>query len=495
MAFSEWIRSRLLVRAGVRFDEQLNTRIFHASFQANIEKPDSNSLSTFSDLTRLRQFLSGIGIIALLDFPWTAIYLSILFIMHPLLGWFGIIFTFILSLLSFFYSKLITKPIEESVSAESKTMSFLTGKLRNAEVIEAMGMLGNIRRRWLILYAEHVKKIWISQIQSGKASALLKFIQYSQQSIILSLGAWLVINDEISPGAMIASNMLMSNALRPIGVLGSTLKEFIQARKSYQDINKLLIEYPKQKKIHNAEIIAGQIALLNFSAFAKSRERPILDGINANFSSGKITGVLGPSGSGKSTLVKSILGIWPQTSGQVMFDGVDIKEWSRESLGPHLGYLPQEIDLLDGTVAENICRFNSIDSNAIVEAAKKTDIHNLILRLPNGYDTHIGQAGKLISAGQRQRLGLARAIYGSPKLLILDEPDANLDDIGEIALINVIQNLKKNNSTVFIISHQKNLLALADEIIVMNNGKIIQILNAEHYKSFARINHSESIVQ
>jgi ATP-binding cassette subfamily C exporter for protease/lipase len=305
----------------------------------------------------------------------------------------------------------------------------------------------------------------------------------------------LVINDEISPGAMIASNMLMSNALRPIGVLGSTLKEFIQARKSYQDINKLLIEYPKQKKIHNAEIIAGQIALLNFSAFAKSRERPILDGINANFSSGKITGVLGPSGSGKSTLVKSILGIWPQTSGQVMFDGVDIKEWSRESLGPHLGYLPQEIDLLDGTVAENICRFNSIDSNAIVEAAKKTDIHNLILRLPNGYDTHIGQAGKLISAGQRQRLGLARAIYGSPKLLILDEPDANLDDIGEIALINVIQNLKKNNLTVFIISHQKNLLALADEIVVMNNGKIIQILNAEHYKSFARINHSESIVQ
>ena len=471
MAFAEWIRSRLLVRAGVRFDEQLNTRIFLASFEANLEQSREN-VNAFSALTRLRQFLTGNGIIAFFDLPWTPVYLGVLFAMHPLLGWFGIGFTLVLGTFAFVSSKLTSKRLEKAVAAETETNTYLAGKLRNTEAVEAMGMLGNLKRRWLMLYRAHSHAHWLAQERAGQTAAFSKFLQYTQQSLVLALGAWLAIRGELSLGGMIASNVLMGNALRPIGILVATWKEFAQARQSYRDIGTLLDKYPDRGRLHEADRVYGQIVLHQLSAFSPQREKTILDNISARFEPGETIGIVGPSGAGKSTLARCLIGIWPTTSGKVLLDGVDIRDWSREALGPHIGYLPQDIELFDGTVAENICRFGTTDSEAILDAAKRADIHDMILRLPAGYDTPIGQAGKLLSGGQRQRLALARAIYGSPDLVVLDEPNANLDDVGEAALARAIRDLKEAGKTVFMVLHQRNLLSLADRVIVMSEGQI-----------------------
>ena len=472
MAFAEWVRSRLLVRAGIRFDEQLNNRIFLASFQANLEEPSVELSNHFLALTRLRQFVTGTGIIALFDMPWIPVYLGVLFAMHPMLGWTGIMFTTILIIFSLVSSKLTSNPIKHANNSENNTNNFLTNKLRNAEVVYAMGMLNNLKDRWLTLYQTHANAQWYAQERSGKATSFLKFLQYSQQSLILTLGAWLAIRGELTLGAMIASNVLMGNALRPIGVISATWKEFVLALQSYRDIDKLLLKYPEKNSMYFSEKIQGQIRLNQLCAFAPNGQKLILDHIDAQFEPGEVIGIVGPSGAGKSTLARCLIGIWPRTSGQVLLDGVEIQAWSTESLGPHIGYLPQDIELFEGTVAENICRFSDLDSADIIHATKKTNIHEIILSLPAGYDTPIGIAGKLLSAGQRQRLALARAIYQSPDLIVLDEPNANLDDVGEASLEKVIRELKSDGKTIFMVLHTRNLLTLCDRVIEIENGRI-----------------------
>ncbi len=474
MAFAEWIRSRLLVRAGVRFDEQLNARIFAASFDANLEQSRDNA-NAFAALTRLRHFLTGNGIIAFFDLPWTPVYLFVLFAMHPLLGYFGIAFTLLLTVVALVSSQLTSKRMEYAVSAETETNTYLADKLRNTEVIEAMGMLRSLKRRWLSLYLNHARAHWYAQDRAGLAAAFSKFMQYTQQSLVLALGAWLAIRGELSLGAMIASNVLMGNALRPIGILVATWKEFVQARQAYKDIGSLLDKYPDRGQLHESGKVHGQISLYQLSAFAPQRDKPILDNLNARFEAGEVIGIVGNSGAGKSTLARCLVGIWPSTSGKVLIDGVDIRHWSRDPNGLRIGYMPQDIELIDGTIAENLCCFGKIDSAAILDAAKRADVHDMILRLPAGYDTPIGQAGKLLSGGQRQRLALARAIYGSPDLVVLDEPNANLDDAGEAALIKAIRDLKNFGKTVFIVLHQRNLLALADRVVVMSEGQIARL--------------------
>lgn len=473
MALAEWIRSQLLIRTGVRFDEQLNTRIFRANFEANLEQ-SRDTTNTFASLTRLRQFLTGNGVIAVFDLPWTPIYLAVLYAMHPMLGLFGLCFTLFLALFAFMSSKFTSKRLLQATSAESDTTAYMAGKLRNAEVVHAMGMLGNLKRRWLLLYREHANAHWQAQDRATKAGALAKLVQYSQQSLILALSAWLAIRGELTMGAMVASNVLMGNALRPISVLVSTWKEYSQAKQAYYDIGKLLDKYPERSTSHMAGAVKGQITVRQLSAMAPQRKTPILDTIDLEFEAGEIIGIVGPSGAGKSTLARCLLGIWPHTKGQVLLDGVDLRNWSREELGPHLGYLPQDIELFEGTVADNICRFTERDSEAIIDAAQRADIHELILRLPMGYDTSVGVAGRLLSGGQRQRLALARAIYGSPNVVVLDEPNANLDDVGEAALGRAITDLKAAGKTVFMVLHQRNLLALADRVVVMADGRISQ---------------------
>lgn len=474
MAIAELVRSRLLVRAGVRFDEALNARVFDASFSAHLAQDGASATRAFSDLTNLRQFLTGNGVFTFFDLPWMPIYLAVLFLMHPLLGWAGIVFTLLLIALAIGSHWLTSTLHERASDSELQANSYLGSKLRHAEAVESMGMLPNLRRRWIGLVATQFHRREQSHEQQHRMQALGKFLQYSQQSLILALGAWLAVRGEISLGAMIASNALMANALRPISGLVGTWKQFIEARHAYRRLDKVIGEYPDGGRYHTADTVHGAVELRQLVATAPGSDTTILKGLNIEFRPGEVVGIVGPSGAGKSTLARCLLGVWPTTRGHVLLDGTPIGKWDRDLLGPHIGYLPQDIELLEGSVAENICRFGEIDSDKVIDAAKLAGIHEMIQHLPQGYDTPLGQAGGILSGGQRQRLALARALYGMPDLVVLDEPNANLDDAGEAALMVAISELKKAGKTVFMVLHQRNLLALADRVLVLNNGSVAQ---------------------
>ena len=474
MAIAELVRSRLLVRAGVRFDEALNARVFDASFSAHLAQDGASATRAFSDLTNLRQFLTGNGVFTFFDLPWMPIYLAVLFLMHPLLGWAGIGFTLLLIALAIGSHWLTSTLHERSSDSELQANSYLGSKLRHAEAVESMGMLPNLRRRWIGLVATQFHRREQSHEQQHRMQALGKFLQYSQQSLILALGAWLAVRGEISLGAMIASNALMANALRPISSLVGTWKQFIEARQAYKRLDKVIGQYPDGGRYHTADTVRGVVELRQLVATAPGSDTTILKGLTIEFRPGEVVGIVGPSGAGKSTLARCLLGVWPTTRGHVLLDGTPIGKWDRDRLGPHIGYLPQDIELLEGSVAENICRFGEIDSDKVIDAAKLAGIHEMIQHLPQGYDTPLGQAGGILSGGQRQRLALARALYGMPDLVVLDEPNANLDDAGEAALMVAISELKKAGKTVFMVLHQRNLLALADRVLVLNNGSVAQ---------------------
>ena len=489
MAFAEFIRSRLLVRAGMRFDELMNRRVFAASFDAHTAHSSRDGLQVFNELTRFRQFVTGSGIIALSDLPWSVIYVGVLFLMHPVLGWFASAFTLFLAVQAWLTHRISTAVLDGAVKRESDNHQWLASKIRNADTVEAMGMLHSLRRQWRHRYQQWVHVQEDAQHKQSSMAAVAKFTQYTQQSLILSVGAWLVIHGELSIGAMVASNLLMGNALRPIGTLVKTWKEFAHARHALHAVTDLLDHHSPVKAEHRADTIQGKITLHQLSAYKPRVEAGVIDTISAHdpskrllheldseFNSGEIVAIIGPSGAGKSTLLRCILGIWPVTTGSVMLDGVAIEHWSRNELGARIGYLPQDAELFNGTVAENICRFSNneqaFDSTAIVEAAQRADIHQMILRLPNGYDTSIGVAGQLLSAGQRQRLALARALYNSPDIILLDEPNANLDDAGEAALAESLCDLKAIGKTVFMVLHQRSLLQLADRVLVLEEGRV-----------------------
>ena len=300
----------------------------------------------------------------------------------------------------------------------------------------------------------------------------VKFVQYMQQSLILALGALLAIDGRISAGAMIACNALMGNALRPIGLVVSTWKQFVDARAGYRRLSALLAANPAPQQQGLVRPIQGQVTLKDLGATAPGRKTPILAGLNATFAAGEVIAIVGPSGAGKSTLARCLIGIWPRMTGELLLDGEPMKAWERDALGPQLGYLPQDIELFDGTIAENIARFADVPSEQVIEAATRTGIHEMVLRMPKGYDTPMGEAGGLLSGGQRQRIALARAVLGSPKLVVLDEPNANLDDVGEEALLRAVRQLAQSGSTVFMIVHQKHMLAVANRVLILEEGRI-----------------------
>ena len=475
MAFAEWIRAKLLVRSGVKFDEFLNAKVFDASFEAQLNQVRHNPVQSFNDLTNLRQFLTGNGVFVFFDLPWMPIYVAVLYFMHPVLGWMAVGFAVVLAVLAI-WSRRATAPLQERATETLvATDTYLAGKLRNAETVTAMGMQPSLRAQWQGLHDGQMHSHTAAHEAAHRMQALAKFLQYSQQSLILATGALLVIRGELSMGAMVASNALASNALRPISTLVGTWKQFLDAKSSYGRLEALLDEHPERTADHTADVVRGQITLRDLVAKASGRELPILKGLNATFQAGEVVAIVGPSGAGKSTLARCLVGIWPQTEGQMLLDDQPIEAWQRTQLGPHIGYLPQDIELFDGTLGENIARFGSIDPQKVIAAAVASGIHDMILRFPKGYDTPMGEAGNLFSGGQKQRVGLARAIYGDPALLVLDEPNANLDEAGTVALIRTVQALKAQGKTVFMVVHQRNLLSVADRVLVMKEGSIAQL--------------------
>lgn len=473
MGFAEWLRSRLLVRASARFDEALSRRVLNASFEARLAGASTRSpLQAMSDLVTVRQYLTGNGVFAFFDLPWTLIYLTVLFVMHRWLGWAAVGFGLILATLALIGHLLTFKAQKRASESVVDTNAFLYAKSRNAETVEALGMLGNLRRLWLQLHRRQLADATHAFERASRLQALTKFVQYSQQSLILAVGALLALKGEIGVGAMIASNALLANALRPITTLVSTWRQFIDARQAYGRLDAALTDFPERRSMRAADTIQGQVTLRNLVATAPGRKTPILQGLSADFQAGEVIAIVGPSGAGKSTLARCIVGVWPGVVGQVLIDGFPIEGWSREGIGPQIGYLPQDIEMLDGTIAENIARFGRVDSARVIEAATRTGLHEMILRFPKGYDTPMGEAGGMLSGGQRQRIGLARALYGDPRLVVLDEPNASLDDLGEAALVKAVRDIKARGTTVFMIVHQPHMLATADKALVLEQGCI-----------------------
>jgi len=471
-AFAEWARSKLLVRSGVKMDEVLSQRLFQACYKAYLDPNVTNPTQAFGDLTHLRQFLTGNGIFAFFDTPWIPIYIGVLFMLHPWLGVMAIVFAGIQFILVWWGGRSTNSLQVAALKSHKDVSGYLQSKFRNAEVIEPMGMVDHLYQKWSVKNNKSMAENFKAQEQAGKVVAVSKFVRYSQQSLALGGGALLVIQGELSPGAMIAANVLMSRALSPIDLMVSTWSVFLTAFDAFVRLGHLLEAHPFRDQPLKDFVVKGDIHLVNVTATAPGREEPILKGISASMPPGSVTVVLGSSGSGKSTLARVLLGIWPHSDGAVLLDGQPIRSFERMALGPHIGYLPQDIELFDGTIAENIARAGKVNSEKVIEAAEAASLHSMILRFPKGYDTPMSEASGMLSGGQRQRIGLARALYGMPALVVLDEPNANLDDEGEAALARAVQTLKMQGKTVILISHRPGAVVLADRLLILLNGVV-----------------------
>ena len=468
----ELVRSRMLVRVGNHLDTTINERLYGAMFRRSLMVPGTQSAQPLSDLTNLRQFLTGNGLFAFFDAPWVPIYLGVLFLFHPWLGVFATCAGIILLVLAIANEKSTKKLLAEASGEQIQAQNLANSNLRNAEVLHAMGMLPGIMGRWSKRHHEYLSKQSQSSDRAGVLTNASKVLRLLFQSMILGLGAFLVLQGDMTPGMMIAGSIIMGRALAPIDQMIGGWKGFVNARGAYERLNELLTQIPAEEKRMSLPSPRGDISLEGVAAAPPGVRMATIRGINFAAEKGEHIGIIGPSAAGKSTLARVLLGIWPSQVGDVRLDGGVITQYNRDELGPHIGYLPQDIELFDGTVSENIARFGDVDAHKVVEAARKAGVHEMILELPNGYDTVISSTSGALSGGQRQRVGLARAVYGNPVLVVLDEPNANLDDAGERALAKAIQQLKEEGTTLFVISHRTSILKNMDKLLVMKEGQV-----------------------
>ena len=470
----EAVRSRVLVRTGVKFEGLLKDRIFAAVFERSVGAPGATRAQALQDLDALRQFLTGSGLFALLDAPWTPIFIAVIYLLHPWLGMAALAGALILLILALLNEGLTGRALKDASERAIKANNFAEASLGNAEVLKAMGMLGGIRRRW---YQHRLAAVSHQARASDRAGLLLagtKFVRLYLQVLLLGIGAWLTMRQLITPGAMIASAILLGRALAPVELAVGNWRGFVAARAALSRLQELLDAVPAQKPGMRLPRPEGRVQFEQVVATAPGGDpaSPILKGVSFELGPGGSLGIIGPTAAGKSTLARLMVGVWRASRGTVRLDGADVYEWSRADLGNHIGYQPQEVKLFDGTVAENIARFGKVDPEAVVTAARKAAAHELILRLPRGYDTVIGTYGQVLSGGQRQRIGLARALYGDPSLIVLDEPNQNLDQPGERALLATIAELKREGKTVVVIAHRPNILADVDRILCLNEGVV-----------------------
>ncbi len=472
LAGLEWVRSRILVRVGAQFDAALNSRVFNAAFETNLRTNGANAGQALSDLTNIRQFITGNGLFAFFDAPWFPIYLIVIFILHPVLGWFSIVGAVIAILLTLVNEWATRGPLSQANQAAITSNNYATNNLRNAEVIEAMGMLDNLRARWYKRYKDLLALQSVASDRAGTINAFSRFIRITQQSLILGLGAYLVIKQQMSPGGMIAGSILMGRALAPVDMLIGSWKNLISSRGALERLEKMLNQFPAQKETMPLPAPKGNLTVESVLATAPGSNAPILKGVSFALNQGEVLAIIGPSAAGKSTLARLLVGVWPAATGKVRLDGADVFSWNKLELGPHIGYLPQDVELFEGTIAENIARFGEIDHEKVIEAAQLTGVHDMILHFPQGYDTPIGVSGGFLSGGQRQRIALARAVYGNPSLIVLDEPNANLDDVGEAALLRAVEALRQTGSTVVLITHRTNIISSVNKILLLREGQV-----------------------
>ncbi|MGK2872016.1 MAG: type I secretion system permease/ATPase [Alphaproteobacteria bacterium] len=468
----EAMRSRVLVRISGQMDSLLNARVFTALFKSAVRGPGGGSGQAIRDLDSVRDFLTGQGLFAFFDAPWMPIYLTAIFLIDPLLGWVatgGGVVLFSLAVLT----ELATRnTLGEASAANMRAGHFVEVSLRNVEAIEAMGMVPAMLRRWQGRRSKMLQLQSLASDRAGTITALSKFTRVVLQIAILGFGAYLVLQNHITAGLMIAASIMMGRALAPVEIAVGSWKHFLTARTAYDRLNALLKAVPAQRDFMHLPPPNGVIQVEQAIVVPPGATVPALRGVGFNVAAGDIVGIIGPSAAGKSTLARLLVGVWPPYSGKVRIDGADIMTWDRERLGPYIGYLPQDVELFEGTIAENIARFGEVDADQVILAAQRAGVHEMILKLPAGYDTQIGPGGQTLSGGQRQRVGLARALHGDPAFIVLDEPNSNLDNDGEAALARTVADLKARKRTTLVITHRPSLLASVDYIMVMREGMI-----------------------
>lgn len=465
------VRARVLTRASVRLDHQMAPRVMIAVIDRTARGGSTRS-QLLRDFDTFRQFITGAGVHAVFDLPWAPIYILVIFALHPLLGAFALACCIVLVLLALINELAVKSPLSDANEAASRNYIFTEMSLRNTEVVRAMGMTAGLLRRW---GRDRIRMIERQVTASDRAStmqSLIRFSRLSMQSLILGVGAYLVIERLTTAGAMFAASILLGRALQPIEQIVGSWRGLISARGAFVRLRELLTAHPPRESGLTLPRPDGQLSVEGLSFGAPGTSKPILRGVAFRIEPGEVLGIIGPSGAGKSTLARHLVGVQTPSAGAARLDGSEISAWIRSSLGQHLGYLPQDVELFADSIAANIGRFNDGDDNAIIAAAKLAGVHEMIVRLPEGYDTQVGEGGAILSGGYRQRIGLARAVYGDPSLVVLDEPSSNLDADGDAALAHCILQLKQRGTTVVLISHRPATIGVCDKILVLREGVV-----------------------
>jgi len=469
----ELVRGRMLVRIAGVLDERLSRRIFRALLKSPLKlRVHGDGLHPLRDFDQVRSFLSSAGPAALFDLPWLPFYVAICFLFHPVIGLVAIGGGLVLTLLTYLTNRSTQVPSAKASEAVGQRNAFAQSSLRNTEVIQAMGMSKYLMKHWdqhSALFREESRRT--ADIGNGYGS-LSKVFRMALQSGVLAAGAVLVIKEQATPGIIIAGSILTARALAPVELAIGNWRGLVAARQSWRRLKELLKALPETETSLALPNPRERLSVEGLASGPPTTQRIIFTDISFTIRAGSALGVIGPSASGKSSLARAILGLWPACRGSVRLDGAALDQWDSEALGKHIGYLPQEVELFTGTVAQNICRFtDDATSEAIVSAAKVAGVHDLILRLPNGYETEIGERGTLLSAGQRQRVALARALFGDPFLVVLDEPNSNLDSEGEQALSEAIMNVRTRGGVVVVIAHRPSALSNVDFVLMMSEGR------------------------
>ena len=471
------VRVRLMGRVGARFDHEVRKPVYEALHTLPLQSQSAGpSMQPLRDLDQVRSFLSGLGPTAFFDLPWVPIYLLAVYLLHPVLGALAAAGALVLIVLTAITEVKSSEPLREAAESGAQRAALSEATRRNAEVIHAMGLAQHLRQRWSALSDVHLShQLAASDAVTGFGTAS-KVFRLALQSAVLGLGAYLVILDQVSAGAIIAASIITSRALAPIETSIAHWRGFVSARQSYRRLNEILVALGAADEQRLAlPTPQSVLSVENLSIAPPGVRAPVIRGVSFDLKAGDGLGIIGPSAAGKSTLVRALVGIWTPTEigGSVRLDGAELNQWTPDSLGQHVGYLPQDVELFSGTVADNICRFEpNADSQAIVAAAKSAGVHDMVVHLKAGYQTEVGESGRLLSAGQRQRVALARALYKDPFLVVLDEPNSNLDAVGEAALATAIRSVRDRGGIAVIVAHRPSALATVDLVLALANGQV-----------------------
>lgn len=472
MEILEKVRGALLRASGVRLDAQLSARVYGAMFQGFLKRQIGGSLQAMNDLKTIREFLFNPALLAVMEAPVALVALILIFAISPVLGWSAVVGAIAQMSVAWFNEKATRAPLMEANRTAIGAQQFADASLRNAHVMESMGMLDAVHERWQKRQREFLKLQAQASDGAGLWTAMSKLVQQIMGSLLLGLGAWLLLGNSLNGGSgmMIIGSVLGGRVLAPLGQVVAQWNSVVNFRGAWSRLEALLAAMPPKAESMPLPAPKGLLTVEGLMAGAPGQNVPIIRGIQLALMPGEVLAVVGPSASGKTTLARMLAGLWPAMSGKVRLDGADVHAWDKAELGPYVGYLPQGVELLEGTIAENISRFGDLDMAQVEAAAKLVGLHELILSLPEGYNTGIGRDGAVLSGGQRQRVGLARALYGKPVFVVLDEPNSSLDEAGDAALAAAIAALKQLGTTFVVMTHRTSILGVADKMLLMRDG-------------------------